>query len=226
MWMIEKAFRCADGQPPISRNGKSRLGAGMKGIVYAILACAAIVGCSRSGAELGERKDLGDFRLGHNVVVTENATKGPLSRDASPEELQAALFAQVDRRMGLERYQGDKFYHLGISIDGYILALPGVPLVASPKSALIISVRVWDDAAGVKLTEEPKQLTVLESASSGTILGSGLTSTREEQLQNLVENAALAIEEYLMENREWFGEAPAPALIPVEEFLAQGEEEE
>lgn len=198
----------------------------MKGIVYAILAFAVIAGCSRSGAELGDRKDLGDFRLGHNVVVAENVTKGPLSRNATPEELQSALFAQVDRRLGLARYQGDKFYHLGISIDGYILALPGVPLVASPKSALIISVRVWDDAAGEKLTVEPKQLTVLESASSGTILGSGLTSSREEQLQNLVENAALAIEEYLMENREWFGEAPAPAVIPVEEFLAQEDDEE
>jgi hypothetical protein len=118
----------------------------------------------------------------------------------------------VDRR--LTRYEGDKFYHLGISIDGYILALPGVPLVASPKSAMILSVRVWDDAAGGKLTEEPHQITVLESFSSGTVIGSGLTRSREEQLQNLAENAALAIETYLLANREWFGpvlETPATA---------------
>lgn len=180
----------------------------MKTILQMVILCALVAACSRSGAELGPPEDLGDFRLGHNVVVSENVTKGPFSRNATPEELQEALVTQVDRRLG--RYEGDKFYHLGISIDGYILALPGVPLVASPKSALIISVRVWDDAAGEKLTEDPKQLTVLESFSGGTVIGSGLTRTKEQQLQNLVENAALSIERYLLENREWFGEAPGP----------------
>ncbi|MFT5060110.1 MAG: hypothetical protein ACI9KS_002687 [Sulfitobacter sp.] len=180
----------------------------MKTILQLAILCALVGACSRSGAELGVPEDLGDFRLGHNVVVAENVTKGPFSRNAEPEELQAALVEQVDRRLG--RYEGDKFYHLGISIDGYILALPGVPLVASPKSALIISVRVWDDAAGGKLTERPHQLTILESLSGGTLIGSGLTRTKEQQLQNLVENAALAIEKYLLNNREWFGEAPGP----------------
>ncbi len=190
----------------------------MKAILSLVLVCAVLAGCSRSGRDLGAPEDLGDFRLGHNVVVAENATQGPFSRTATSEELQSALVTQIDRRLGLDRYAGDKFYHLGVAIDGYILALPGVPLVASPKSALIISVRVWDDAAGVKLTEEPKQLTVLESFSGGTVIGSGLTRTKEEQLQNLVENAALAIENYLLENREWFGpagpRAQAAAALP------------
>ena len=73
------------------------------------------------------------------IGLTENATKGPFSRDATQEELQTSLMAEIDRRMG--RYDGTQFYHLGVSIDGYILAMPGIPVVASPKSAMIISVR-------------------------------------------------------------------------------------
>lgn len=183
----------------------------MKSVLAAVAICVALAGCSASGSKLGEQADLGAFKLGHNVVVTENATKGPFSRDATPEELQTSLMAEIDRRMG--RYEGTQFYHLGVSIDGYILALPGIPVVASPKSALIISVRVWDDAAGVKLTDKPHQLTILESFSGSNIVGSGLTRTKEQQLQNLTENAALAIETYLKDNAEWFAPkegAPLP----------------
>ena len=182
----------------------------MRSILSALVLCVAVAGCSASGSKLGDRSDLGAFKLGHNVVVTENATKGPFSRDATPEELQTSLMAEIDRRIG--RYEGTQFYHLGVSIDGYILALPGIPVVASPKSAMIISVRVWDDAAGVKLTEDPRQITVLESFSGGNLVGSGLTRTKEEQLQNLSENAALAIERYLTENAEWFVSKDGPTL--------------
>lgn len=182
----------------------------MKSILGAVALCVALAGCSASGSKLGEREDLGAFKLGHNVVVTENATKGPFSRDASGEELQSSLMAEIDRRMG--RYDGTQFYHLGVSIDGYILAMPGIPVVASPKSAMIISVRVWDDAAGAKLTRDPKQITVLESFSGGSLVGSGLTRTKEEQLQNLSENAALAIERYLLENADWFEDKQGATL--------------
>ena len=182
----------------------------MKSVLAAVAICFALAGCSASGSKLGDRADLGAFKLGHNVVVTENATKGPFSRDATPEELQTSLMAEIDRRIG--RYEGTQFYHLGVSIDGYILALPGIPVVASPKSAMILSVRVWDDAAGVKLTDSPRQLTVLESFSGGSIVGSGLTRTKEQQLQNLSENAALAIENFLRENAEWFASKDGAAL--------------
>ncbi len=182
----------------------------MRTILSAVALCIVLGGCSASGSKLGERSDLGAFKLGHNVVVTENATKGPFSRDATPEELQSALMAEIDRRIG--RYEGTQFYHLGVSIDGYILAMPGIPVVASPKSAMIISVRVWDDAAGEKLTRDPHQITVLESFSGGNLFGSGLTRTKEQQLQNLSENAALAIERYLTENAGWFVSKDVPTL--------------
>ncbi|HEY9040259.1 MAG TPA: hypothetical protein VIN05_15100 [Roseovarius sp.] len=149
---------------------------------------------------------LGDFKLAHNVVVTPNITKGPVSRDASDEEWIAAMTKAVDERFS--RYDGDKLYHIGISIEGYVLAMPGVPIIASPKSALILNVTVWDDAAGKKLNEKPEQVIVVESFSGETILGSGLTQSKEKQMTNLTRNAAKQIQNWLVRQKyqeDWFG---------------------
>ncbi len=149
---------------------------------------------------------LGDFKLGYNVVVAPNITKGPASRDASKEEWTTAMKKAVDARFS--RYDGDKLYHLAISIEGYVLAVPGVPLIASPKSALILNVTAWDDAAGKKLNEKPEQVTVIESFSGETILGSGLTQSKEKQMQNLSRNAAKLIQNWLVRQKyqeDWFG---------------------
>ena len=105
---------------------------------------------------------------------------------------------------------GDKLYHFGISIEGYVLAQPGIPLILSPKSVLIINLSVWDDAAGAKLNEEVEQITVFESFSGGSIVGTGYTKSREEQLQALARNAAKEIQSYLERQRRdkgWFGPA-------------------
>ena len=112
----------------------------------------------------------------------------------------------IDERFG--RYEGDRLYHLAISVEGYVLAVPGVPLVASPKSALIINVTAWDDAAGKKLNDKPEQVTIVESISGETMLGSGLTQSKEVQLENLSRNAAKLIQNWLVRenfNNEWFG---------------------
>ncbi|WP_246040479.1 hypothetical protein [Roseovarius arcticus] len=149
---------------------------------------------------------LGDFKLGYNVVVAPNITKGPASRDASKEEWTTAMKKAVGARFS--RYDGDKLYHLAISIEGYVLAVPGVPLIASPKSALILNVTVWDDAAGKKMNEKPEQVTVIESFSGETVLGSGLTQSKEKQMQNLSRNAAKLIQNWLVRQKyqeDWFG---------------------
>ncbi|MEP1519963.1 hypothetical protein [Ascidiaceihabitans sp.] len=148
---------------------------------------------------------LGNFNLVHNIVVAPKAYKGPLSRKASEEQLTTTLQAAIAERF--DRYEGSKRYHFGVSVEGYVLAQPGVPLVLSPKSILIINVTVWDDAAGKKLNDEPKQITVLESFGSGTLVGSGYTLSAQEQLKNLSQNAAKSIERYLVQQRDeqgWF----------------------
>jgi hypothetical protein len=191
--------------------------------ILAVLGALALAACS-NGAELGtERAELGNFQLGHNIVVAANAQLGPLSRETTPEAWQASLTAEVDRRFG--RYEGDHLYHIAINVEAYVLALPGVPIVLSPKSALIFGVTLWDDEEGGKVNETPHRITVLESLSGETVAGSGLTQTAEQQMENLSRNAAYAIERWLSEHPEWFpvreaavvadaAAVPAPAVVP------------
>lgn len=149
-------------------------------------------------------EDLGQFKLGHNIVVAPKMQKGPVSRDATREEWIAALTAANAARFG--RYRGDRLYHFGISVEGFMLAPGGVPLVYTPKSALILNVTVWDDAAGRKLNDKPHQITVFEDTEAGTlIIGSGHARTREQQLNGLAFNAARQIEVWMAQQRADFG---------------------
>lgn len=155
---------------------------------------------------------LGNFNLAHNVVVAPNLTKGPASREASKGEWVGEMKVAIGERFN--RYQGDKLYHLGVSLEGYVLAIPGIPIVASPKSALILNVTVWDDASQTKLNEEPKLITVVETVSGRTVFGSGLTQGKKKQIDNLTRNAAKLIENWLVaQNNElgWFEADGKPA---------------
>ena len=171
--------------------------------------------------------DLGDIKLGHNIAVAKNAEMIPPSRGAEPEELEAAIITEIDRRFS--RYSGDGLYHFGVAVQGYTLAVPGIPLVLSPKSALVISVNIYDDSQADngrngRLTPEPRQLVVFESLTGNTLIGSGLTNSREEQLQNLAFNAALQIEAWLEENREtWFFEPQEGAETPPAQLVGEAE---
>jgi hypothetical protein len=173
-------------------------------------ALALLAGCN-SARDLDEAVvPLGDFYFGHNIVVAENAVQGPLSREAAPEEWEEVLRAEMDRRF--RRFDGDRLYHLAIGVEGYVLAMPGIPVVAAPKSALIFSVTVWDDAAGGKINETPHRITVLETLGGDSVVGSGLTRSREEQMQDLAQNGARSVENWLRENIDWFGGAAEEAI--------------
>lgn len=172
------------------------------------LAFAAMLGACALDADLAEAPEpLGDFRLGFAVVVAENAEKGPFSRDASPEELHDALKEAVEARMG--RYEGDRYYHIAVSVAAYILAQPGIPIVASPKSVFILFIDLWDDENQVKLTEEPVMLTVVEDPGTG-LIGSGYVLDREAQLRALSATAAREIEAWLRENGSLVGDVDRP----------------
>lgn len=186
--------------------------------LLALLAALLLSACT-SGRELGvERAELGNFRLGHNIVVEENAQIGPLSRRAEPGAWTEALTAEVDRRFS--RYDGDKLYHIAINVQAYVLAVPGVPLIVSPKSALILGVTIWDDEAGGKLNDSPHRVTVLESFSAETAISSGLTQSAEEQMQNLAENAGGAIERWMATKPEWFETPDAPVVADAADAVA------
>jgi hypothetical protein len=207
----------------------------MKRLLAVLSACLVLAGCAdTSTVEESKPADLGAFRLGHNIVVASKMQKVPISRDATEEEwIENLTSAFADR---FERYEGDQLYHFGVSVEGFALAPPGVPLVASPKSALIVNVTVWDDAAGKKLNEEPHQLLVFESLGEGLIVGSGYTNTREEQLENLSFNASRQLERWLAKQHKengWFAakdpdaEVAAPAeAVDTTEALPATEDDE
>lgn len=183
----------------------------------ALMLVAFLSACA-SGAELGdERAELGDFFLSHAIVVADEATPLPGSRSATAEEWEESLTDELRRRLG--RYDGDTLYHVAIKVHGYMLAPPGIPLVASPRSVLGITVDLWDDAAGERLNRRPHQIIIGEAFSGSTVVGSGLTLTREEQMQQLSENAVLSVERWLANNSDWF--PPKGTNAPDPELLAE-----
>ena len=151
---------------------------------------------------------LGNFALGLNIVVADNVQKVPISRDATVEEWEATMKKAVDDRFG--RYKGTKLYNIGISVDGYALAPPGIPVVAAPKSILVITANVWDDAAQKKLNEKGEQITVFESLSGETVIGTGLTRSKQQQMDALAYNAVKRVEDWFLKHPEWFDIDPDP----------------
>ena len=191
-------------------------------VVFGLMMLALVAACG-GRADLDQPPvPLGDFRLEHNIVVASKAQRGPLSRKASEEQLQLAVQDAMSERFG--RYSGQSRYHFGISVEGYVLAQPGIPLVLAPKSALILNVTVWDDAAGEKLNDEPEQVTVLETFGTAPIIGTGYTMSAEEQLKELSQNAAKAGERYLVKQQReegWFKpDAPVAATADIPETVA------
>lgn len=181
--------------------------------MIAVLAVTLVGACATDDLSQPP-KAFGDFALGYNIVVAKNAQPVGPSRKATAEEWETALKTAIDARFS--RYEGEKLYHIGIGVDAYALAVPGVPVVISPKSVLAITVNVWDDTAGRTVNAEPKQFTVFEGLTGDTVVGSGLTKTREEQMATLAANAARKINDWLVANAAWFTPeaVAARALLP------------
>ena len=150
---------------------------------------------------------MGNFALGLNVVVADNVQKGPVTREVTPDQWEASMSKAMADRFG--RYEGDKLFNFGIGVDGYALAPPGIPVVAAPKSALILTVNVWDDAAQKLLTDEGHRITVVEDFTADSVIGSGWSQSKEQQMDKLAFKAALAIQNWLLaDHPDWFGLPP------------------
>lgn len=162
---------------------------------------------------------LGDFVLGLNIAVADQAQVPVISRQAKPEDWKAGIEKAMADRFG--RYEGSRIYNFSIRVDGYVLAPPGLPVVASPRSALIATVFVFDDATQTLLNPEGKRLTMVEGISPESVVGSGLTQTKAQQIARMSYRMALAVQNYLLENPAWLGLAPvgdapvgdAPAVV-------------
>lgn len=168
------------------------------------LALLAMAGCGAPDLEL-EPEDmvsLGDFRLGYNIVLANEVTQSPGSRDATEDELSDAVRAAMESRVG--RYDGDGLYHIGLRIEAYSLGQTGIPILAAPRSIMLIALNIWDDATQEKLNVEPVRITAYDTA-AGPLVGTGFSRSREEQLSALAFNAAAEVEDYLEANAPlWF----------------------
>lgn len=177
--------------------------------LFAVAAAAlSLAACERTDDLAQVPQPMGRFLMGHSVTVVNEPEIGPFSREASDEAwVEAINFAMKER---FDRYDGDKYFHIATSVDGYVLAMAGIPVVLSPKSVLIASVTVWEDETGKKINDEPKVFTASEEMSSDNLVGTGLTKTADEQMLSLSRSMAKQVHDWMLENKEWFGD---PSLM-------------
>ena len=178
----------------------------------ALAAVLALAACGVADPSTQPLVPMGDFSLGTNAVVVVDPQKGPFSREVDEDRFRAILEDEMERRF--RPYRGDSTYHVGVAIEGYVVAAPGIPLVLSPKSILIVRVTVFENRVGadgrpVRLNPEPELITVLESLGAGLVVGSGYTQSPEEQMRGLSRNAARAIQRWMLRQPGWFGLDPA-----------------
>lgn len=168
----------------------------------ALLGLTLLAACAESDLN-APPADLGDFVLGHNIVVADNMQKVPISRDATVEDWEAAVKKAVDDRFG--RYEGSRIFNIGIAVEAYALAPPGIPVVVAPKSVLAIKVNVWDDATGKQLNAKPEQMIIWESLDGENVVGTGYTRSADQQMAALSYNAAKSVEQWFLKHPGWFG---------------------
>ena len=185
----------------------------MRQQLFAAMSVLVLAACAAEEDLTFAPEPLGQFRLGHNIAIADNVTKGPFSRDFTEDQLEAAVQNAVAER--LRRYDGDGLYHLGIVIGGVVLAAPGIPVVYAPRSAMIVDVTVFDNDTRKKLNEEPFRIVASEGLrNAAPIIGSGYVRPADEQLENLAKEVAKAIEEWLRENPSWFAPREGQVRVP------------
>ena len=142
----------------------------MRGLLLFVL-LSSLAACAAPENDIdGRPEPIGDFRLGFSEVVAPNIQKLLISQDATAEEWTEAVDRAVEARFS--RFEGSRFYHFGISVEGYSLPPPLVP----GESYLAMRVTVWDDANQRKLDEDTELiLTVIDFENR-------LSLTRDERI--------------------------------------------
>ncbi|WP_375281920.1 hypothetical protein [Pseudooctadecabacter sp.] len=190
-------------------------------VLITLASLIILTACGGIRDDLSQAPDpLGTFRLGHNIAVVNEPVQGPFSRTVEDAAWQEAMTTAVNERLGLARFDGSAFFHVGVAVEGYVLAQPGIPLVYSPRSVLIFSVNFFEDATQTKLNDEAIQLTVFEPCCTVPFIGSGLVRSADEQMEGLAFNAARAIERTMRQNGSWFG--AEDEILPEDDTILEG----
>lgn len=150
-------------------------------------------------------EDLGAFKARVLHVYTDKALQWPLSRDAEPSEWLEPMKSALSARLG--RYQGGQDYDVAVTLEGFMLAPAGVPIVFSPKSVAVVNVFVYD-VEGERFLAEKMQMQIFEDTTGqSALLGSGNSRTKAQQIDGLALNIADEIEEFMAEKHAtdaWF----------------------
>ncbi|WP_171102843.1 MULTISPECIES: hypothetical protein [unclassified Ruegeria] len=177
--------------------------------ILTLMTGLALLGACAQTQLYEDPEELGEFNLRVNYAFADNAVQGPVSRDATPDEWTAAIQNAVDVRLG--RYEGAQEYDIGISLEGYMLAPPGIPVIYNPKSTAIVLVNVYD-VGKEEFVAKGKQFQVLEDTTGESVFaGSGHSRSREEQMNGLALKVADRVEEWLAEEHlenGWFKRRP------------------
>ncbi|CUK16562.1 hypothetical protein RUE5091_04014 [Ruegeria denitrificans] len=177
--------------------------------ILTLITGLALMGACTQTQVYEEPESLGEFKLRVNYAFADKAVQGPVSRDATSDEWTAAIQNAVDIRLG--RYEGVQEYDIGISLEGYMLAPPGIPVIYNPKSTAIVLVNVYD-VNKKEFLAKGKQFQVLEDTTGESALaGSGHSRTKEEQMSGLALKVADRVEEWLAEEHKdngWFDRRP------------------
>jgi hypothetical protein len=158
-------------------------------------------------------EEMGAFRARVVHVFTDKALKWPLSRDAEASEWNASMERAMETR--LRRYDGAQEYDVAVSLEGFLLAPPGIPVLVNPKSVVVVNVFVYDVAGKEYLARKVQMEVYEDTTGQSAILGSGHSRTKEEQIAGLSLNIADKIEEWMAaEHKEngWFDKRPDTVL--------------
>lgn len=190
----------------------------MKGVVVFrnwmfVFVIIGLTGCAAEEDLTLTPDPLGQFRLGHNIAIADDVTKGPFSREFTETQLEASVQNAVAKR--LRRYDGDGLYHLGIVVGGLVLAQPGIPVVYAPQSVMILDVTVFDNTTQAKINDEPERIIAGEGLRNAVpFIGSGFVRSADVQLENLSASAARQIETWLSKNPQWFAPRDNQIRVP------------
>ncbi len=164
-------------------------------------------------------EDLGAFKARVLHVFTDKALQWPLSRDAEASEWTEPMKLALNAR--LDRYQGSQEYDVAVTLEGFMLAPAGVPIVFSPKSVAVVNVFVYDVTGAVFLAEKVQMEIFEDTTGQSALLGSGHSRTKQEQIDGLALNIADKIEEYIAEKHAeegWF--TPRVAVSQVDDLAS------
>ncbi|KPD13186.1 hypothetical protein [Phaeobacter sp. 11ANDIMAR09] len=168
--------------------------------------------------QLNEAKeDLGDFNMRVSFVYTDKALQWPLSRAAETSEWNEPIERALEARLG--RYNGAGKYDVAITLEGFLLATGGIPVLVNPKSAAVVNVFVYDVTTKTYLLKEHQMKIFEDTTGESAIFGSGYSRTKAEQIDGLALKIVDGLEEYMAAQhaeKGWFngGESPETLAEP------------